>query len=612
MTSSSTLTPGPSRVRSAPAERFRALAVVTAVATVVLTGVGGLVRATGSGLGCLDEWPTCHGGWIAPLRYEAVIEYSHRALAGIVIVLLFALVVAARRWRRDAPVFFRLSVTGLAVVLGQALLGRNVVTSGLHAALVTAHLIAALALVTVTTTIAALAFTHGRPRADGPQARIARLAVATLVALVPLIVVGAYVREKGAGLAFRDWPLMNGTLLPSFDTPGAGLHFAHRLLALLVAGHLVGLALRARKDVRPAVRLFALGGVAAFFAQALVGAANVWTRLQPAAVVGHASLAFVTWSAFVALAVVARAADPPATSTGDEAPPRAPGVSDRVMAYVRLTKPRIITLLLITTVPAMVLAAHGVPSLWLVAATLVGGMLTAGSANAFNQYLERDIDEKMQRTRSRPLPSHDVAATPALVFAIGIGVAGFFWLWSVVNLLSAILALAAIAFYVIVYTVLLKRSTPQNIVIGGAAGAAPVLIGWAAVTNTVGAPAWVMFAIVFLWTPPHFWALAMRYRDDYRAAGVPMLPVVRGDATTTLQILLYSVVLVVATLLLSPVAGLGLVYATAAVLLGAGFLYRAAKLRSEPTGEMAFGLFKYSVTYLALLFAAIAVDRLVW
>ena len=607
--------------------RFRRLAVVTALATLALTAVGGLVRATGSGLGCLDEWPKCRGGWIAPLEYEAVIEYSHRLLAGIVVLLLVALVIAARRWIRDESMFFRLALGGLGVVVAQALLGALVVATELHAALVTAHLLMALALVTVTTTIAARAFTVGRPKADGSQAKIARLAYGALGGLLPLFVVGAYVREKGAGLAFDDWPLMNGTVLPSFDAPGAALHFAHRLLALLVAGHLIGLALRARRDVRPPVRVYALAGLAAFVAQALVGAANVWTELSPAAVVGHATLAFVTWASFVALVVFARAARPARAAAGDvtHAPPaaergpragesdaRVPGLSDRVMAYVHLTKPRIITLLLITTVPAMVLAAKGLPSLWLIVATLIGGMLTAGSANAFNQYLERDIDEQMQRTKSRPLPSHAVAATPALVFAIAIGVIGFVWLWSVVNLLSAILAVSAIAFYVVVYTLLLKRNTPQNIVIGGAAGAAPVLIGWAAVTNTVGAPAWVMFAIVFLWTPPHFWALAMRYRDDYAKAGVPMLPVVRGDRSTTLQILVYSVVLVASTLVLQVVGGLGLVYAVAAVVLGVGFLYRAVKLRSEPTGPMAFGLFKYSVTYLALLFAAIAVDRLMW
>ena len=593
--------------------RFRRLAVTTALATLALTGVGGLVRATGSGLGCLDEWPKCRGGWIAPLEYTAVIEYSHRFLAGVVIVLLAALVIAARRWTGSEPAYSRLAIAGLGTVVAQALLGAAVVFNELHGALVTAHLLVALALVTVTTGLASMTFTSGRPAADGSQAKIARLAVASLGALLPLLVVGALVREKGAGLAFHGWPLMDGKLLPSLDAPGAGLQFAHRLLALLVAGHLVGVAMRARRDARPAVRWYALGGVAAFFAQALVGAANVWTRLAPAAVVGHATLAFVTWACFVALAVMARAGRPVGTSAaGDDPPPRAPGVTDRVMAYVRLTKPRIITLLLITTVPAMVLAARGVPSLWLIVATLIGGMLTAGSANAFNQYLERDIDQQMQRTRSRPLPSHAVAATPALVFAVAIGLIGFVWLWSAVNLLSAILALSAIAFYVIVYTLLLKRNTPQNIVIGGAAGAAPVLIGWAAVTNTVGAPAWVMFAIVFLWTPPHFWALAMRYRDDYAKAGVPMLPVVRGEGTVTFQILLYSIVLVASTLVLQVVGGLGLVYAVAAVALGVGFLYRAARLRTEPTGQMAFGLFKYSVTYLALLFAAIAVDRLMW
>jgi heme o synthase len=284
----------------------------------------------------------------------------------------------------------------------------------------------------------------------------------------------------------------------------------------------------------------------------------------------------------------------------------------RALAYVRLTKPRIITLLLITTVPAMVLAQRGMPPLWLIGATLLGGVLTAGSANAFNQYLERDIDQKMRRTSSRPLPSHDVPPTGALVFAILIGTIGVVWLWTVVNPLSALLAAGAIAFYVVVYTVLLKRSTPQNIVIGGAAGAAPVLIGWAAVTGSVEAPAWIMFAIVFLWTPPHFWALAMHYRDDYAAAEVPMLPVVRGDAATTLQILLYAVVLVAVTLVLSPVGGLGVVYAAAAALLGGWFVYRAIRLRMDPSGQAAMRMFRYSISYLGLLFAAIAVDRLVW
>ncbi len=301
-----------------------------------------------------------------------------------------------------------------------------------------------------------------------------------------------------------------------------------------------------------------------------------------------------------------------AQSAGGSAPPIRAKPFASVRAYANLTKPRIIILLLVTTVPAMVLAQRGMPPLWLIGATLLGGMMTAGSANALNQYLERDIDEKMKRTRKRPLPSHSVKPERALVFAIALGIAGFVWLTVVVNLLSAILAVSAIAFYVLVYTLLLKRSTPQNIVIGGAAGAVPVLVGWAAVTGTIEAPAWVMFAIIFLWTPPHFWALAMRYRDDYAAAGVPMLPVVRGDDATTLQIFLYAVVLVVSTLVLSPVGGLGVLYAVSAAALGGGFIYRAVRLRLAPSAASAVKLFRYSITYLGLLFAAIAVDRLVW
>jgi protoheme IX farnesyltransferase len=358
--------------------------------------------------------------------------------------------------------------------------------------------------------------------------------------------------------------------------------------------------------------MFAFTGISLFVAQAVLGAANVWTKLNPIAVVGHASLPFVTWSAFVALVVISRRGREPAPPAGDVGSVTRSAFAGRVLAFVALTKPRIVMLLLVTTIPAMVLAAQGLPSVWLMVATLVGGMLTSGSANALNQYLERDIDEKMRRTRSRPLPSHSVGPGAALIFAIVLGVAGFVWLATLVNVLSGLLAVAAIVFYVGVYTLLLKRTTPQNIVIGGAAGAVPVLVGWAAVTGTVEAPAWVMFLIIFLWTPPHFWALAMRYRDDYAAAGVPMLPVVRGDNAVTAQILAYALVLVAATLFLSPVGGLGALYALSAALLGGGFIYRAVQLRWEPNGETALKLFRYSVSYLGLLFAAIAVDRLVW
>ncbi|MBA3552078.1 MAG: protoheme IX farnesyltransferase [Actinobacteria bacterium] len=277
-------------------------------------------------------------------------------------------------------------------------------------------------------------------------------------------------------------------------------------------------------------------------------------------------------------------------------------------AYLRLTKPRIIELLLITTVPAMVLADRGLPRPWLVAATLLGGTLSAGGANAINQFLDRDIDEVMRRTRRRPLPTHLIEPSSALAFGILLGVAGFVFLAVTVNLLSAALATAGLLFYVFVYTMWLKRTSPQNIVIGGAAGAVPVLVGWAAVTGRVGLPALVLFGIVFLWTPPHFWALALRYRDDYASAGVPMLPVVAGKEATLRQMLGYTFALVAASLALYAVTDLGTVYLIAAVALGAGFVLQVIVLRRDGSAGAAMRLFRYSITYLTLLFAAVGVD----
>jgi protoheme IX farnesyltransferase len=277
-------------------------------------------------------------------------------------------------------------------------------------------------------------------------------------------------------------------------------------------------------------------------------------------------------------------------------------------AYFRLTKPRIVVLLLITTVPAMMLAERGIPSTGLMLATLVGGAIAAGSANAINCYLDRDIDEMMRRTRNRPLPAHQIEPTSALAFGYVLGAISFFFLSVTVNVLAASLALSAIAFYVFVYTMWLKRSSVQNIVIGGAAGAVPVLVGWAAVTGGVGLSAWILFAIVFVWTPPHFWALAMRYSGDYAAAGIPMLPVVRGPDETRRQILLYSVLLFGTSLLLVPVASMGAIYAASAAALGGWFVWRALRLWRGTSRAESMRLFRFSIVYLGLLFAAVAAD----
>jgi heme o synthase len=286
-------------------------------------------------------------------------------------------------------------------------------------------------------------------------------------------------------------------------------------------------------------------------------------------------------------------------------------VASTVRAYVLLTKPRVIELLLVTTLPAMVLAAGRLPSLSLMGAVLVGGTLAAGGANTINCWIERDRDRVMLRTRHRPLPSGRIEPTRALAFGVVIEVAAFLWLWATVNILAAALAVSAMLFYVFVYTIWLKPRSPQNIVIGGAAGAVPVLVGWAAVTGRLDAPAWVLFAIVFCWTPPHFWALSLRYQDDYAAAGIPMLPVVSGITRAARQIVFYSILVVVITLVLFLFETMGIVYFVAAVGLGAAFVWQALSLRRDVNPQRAMRLFTFSNTYLALLFAAIAVDTLV-
>ena len=283
-----------------------------------------------------------------------------------------------------------------------------------------------------------------------------------------------------------------------------------------------------------------------------------------------------------------------------------------VRAYVALTKPRIIELLLVTTVPTMVLAAHGRPRIGVVAATLVGGTLAAGSANALNCYLDRDIDVVMRRTERRPLATATVSPREALGFGLALAVASLALLAATVNALTAALTLAAILFYVVGYTVLLKRTTPSNIVWGGAAGCMPVLIGWAAVTGRLAAAPLVLFGVVFFWTPPHFWALALRFRDDYARAGVPMLPVVASAGTVAGRIVAYSWVMVAVSLLLWPVAPTGLLYPVAAVMLGGLFLREAYRLRAAVNIDRAqpMRLFRFSISYLTLLFLAVAVDTL--
>jgi protoheme IX farnesyltransferase len=598
--------------------RFAKLAIAAALATYVLIVVGGLVRATDSGLGCPD-WPLCFGGWVPPLELHAWIEHSHRLVAALAVgplVAAVALFTIFTPRRRDRPMLIAAVLAGVLVVV-QAWLGGQVVIQQLQAELVTAHLAMALTVLALTIAIAdrAVNGTLPRPAAGSPI----RLVAWTGAAVFAQMLLGSWVTGSGAGLAFSDFPLMNGTLLPNIVVDQQVVQLAHRALAVIVAVLVLWTAQHLRRATANAgTRRLATVAVGLVAVQLALGAANIWSRLSALFVVPHLAVGAALWATTVLLYFATRrlpvaeaTARGSLATTSASREPGASGIGDSLRAYVALTKPRIIELLLVTTIPTMVLAQRGVPSVWLMAAVMIGGSIAAGGANAINMYLDRDIDDVMRRTRNRPLPRHAVTPSRALAFGVILSVVSFAWLTLTVNLLSALLAASAIAFYVFVYTIWLKRTTPQNIVIGGAAGAVPVLVAWAAVTGTVQVPALVLFAIVFYWTPPHFWALALRYQGDYAAANVPMLPVVRGEAETARQIVLYTLVLVAVSLLLFPAARMGLIYLVSAVGLGIGFVWYALRvLRNASSGLAAIQLFRFSISYLTLLFAAVAADSL--
>ena len=649
----------PSRTIAPAVTRFQKTAVATVIATVLLVTVGVIVRATDSGMGCPD-WPLCYGQIIPPLDdYKAWWEWIHRTIAAVIGFLILGVAFFAWKDHRDRPSILWPSLAAVALVVFQAWLGRETVRMNNSGESVTAHLAAAMTLLGLLVYVTVRAFYPAKLPARGGSQRFTLLAVLAAATMFVLLLFGSNVTAQDAGLVFPDWPLMNGSLIPlqaGMDEQVRGLYEAHALhryvagIVLVIVWVTAFAAWRTQRDRRPVFWMACAMGLI-YPVQVVTGGLQVFTLLADWTQTLHVALSALLWGLSVALATTSYYASRLATPTLPGSPgqggdpiaddvttpgtgaiadmdavsPEAPaGVARaaRVRAYVALTKPRIIELLLITTIPAMVLATRDLPGMnlgeWLRLAfwTMLAGTLAAGSANAINQYLDRDIDLLMTRTRRRPLPAHDVTPENALVFGIVLGIISIGLMAYYVNLVSAFLTLLAIAFYVVVYTILLKRSTPQNIVIGGAAGALPPVIGWAAVTGSVEIPALFLFALVFYWTPPHFWALALRIRKDYEAARVPMLPVVKGVPETARQIGLYTILLVAISILFWPVAAMGPIYLASAVVLGAIFLWRAFVLwqqATSPDGSLAqaIRLYKFSITYLTLLFAAVAVDALV-
>ncbi|HET7264913.1 MAG TPA: heme o synthase [bacterium] len=624
---------------------FRAFSVTTAVAAYLLVLLGGLVRITGAGLACPD-WPLCHGRLVPPLDGLVLIEYGHRLLAASVSVLVLLTAALAFRVRRSVSGSGPLALAVLVLVAVQIVLGGLTVKLQLTPGLVATHLGVAMLFFGGLLVQAANALRPAGPAApDGFR----RLSLGAAAATFVMILIGGYVGSSGAALACPDLPFCRGPVVVPPDAPSQ-IHMLHRFWALVVAALVIWTAAAA---ARLRIRRLAVAANLALLCVALqiaAGVLNVATRLAPAVQGVHLGLAAALFATLVVLTALTRPAPERSPAGADRAVPpvRAPrpmptiaggSVDDfadaKVAAdalawtadepktplgraaatardYLALMKPRIILLLLITTITTMMVASpHHLPlaALFL---TVLGGTLAAGSANAFNMYVDRDIDAIMRRTCLRPVPAGRVRPSQAVVFGVVTGCLSMAVMALGVNLLAAALSTAGILFYVGVYTLWLKRSTPQNIVIGGAAGAVPPLVGWAAATGRIDAPAVALFAIVFLWTPPHFWALALGKADDYRAAGIPMLPVVRGDAETRRQIFIYSLVLSAATLALwVPLHALGLVYAVSAVALDAVFVGLAWAVLALRRPGLEMALFGYSILYLGLLFTAMVIDRLI-
>ena len=616
--------------------RYQKLATATVVATLLLVTIGVIVRATESGMGCPD-WPLCHGQLIPALDdYHAWLEWIHRTVAAIIGFLILGLAVVAFLDHRDRRSLLWGSVVAVILVGFQAWLGRETVMLNNSGPSVTAHLASAMALEGVLAFLLVRSFFPARFQGRGASQLFTLLAALGAASTYALLLFGSNVTATDQALVYPDWPLMGGTFFPPLIAATTA-QVLHRWVAVVVGLIVAAVWIAAWRTQRQHRAVFWLATIAAVLypIQAVIGGLQVLTQLSEWTQTLHVALGALIWGAMAGLvftayytarsAGVVASAGPGGDGERSEAPAGGAGATslrDTISAYVALTKPRIIELLLITTVPTMVLASRQVPGMaigefgWLVVWTLVAGSLAAGSANAINCYLDRDIDLLMTRTRRRPLPANRVEPENALVFGLLLGAISLIVMAWFVNLVAAFLTLLAIAFYVLVYTILLKRTTPQNIVIGGAAGALPPVIGWAAITGGVSVSALVLFFLVFYWTPPHFWALALRIKRDYEAARVPMLPVVRGVPETTRQIGLYSILLVAISLVFFAVARMGLIYLVTAVVLGAVFLWQAYRLWRVGTSEEhstagAIRLYKFSITYLTVLFVAIAVDAII-
>jgi protoheme IX farnesyltransferase len=613
-----------------PSTRFQKLALFTAIVTFALVVLGGIVRVTGSGLGCPD-WPLCYGQPLPSPQIEAILEMAHRYVAALVTLLVIVVAVTAWRGYRQNKWIFRPAMIGVGVIFFQIILGAITVLLKNHPLTVVAHFGAALTMLACATIVATVARLPLDAVSAG-QTRLRKWALLSVLFVAGLLFFGALVTGTSSALGcLTDWPLCRGALIPNSTALETYINWFHRFFALITGIVLAYTTLVAwrSKDKQHSAWITAALLLSFFIMQAVIGGAVVLSQIHLVWRGFHLAMAAATWTASIVLVVLAlrsgetQAADsrqPDAHSRSSGRSAGAPAVSETPLtrkqiigAYVKLSKPWVIVLLLVTTFAAMLIAQKGLPPLPLVFFTLVGGALSAAGASAINSYIDRDIDGFMSRTKNRPVVTRRIAADNALAYGIAVGVAAFVILTWAANLLAAVLSMIGLLYYVFVYTGYLKRSTPHNIVIGGVAGAIPPLVGYAAVTGTVDVLALFLFLVIFYWTPPHTWALGLLIRTDYERVNIPMLPVVAGDTETRKQILLYTLQMIAVTLLLFAFQMMGWIYFVAALLLNAMFLARALKLWRLPDTDKALAkrLYKFSQSYLALLFLAMVLDKII-
>lgn len=593
---------------------FRNLILAATIAFFIVIVLGGVVRVNGVDSACPD-YPACFGRLTPPAEPSALPDYLHRAITVVAGGLLMAAAILAKRWFPARKEIKKTLLVSIGLLVLQIILGWFISQVGLPdgGAFASAlHLGVSLLIFGLVVLLAVKAFylsqSPGRSLQLGIGSAFGRHSLFTIGLVFALLISGVILSRVHLSNSCINWMFCDGAVIPR-DAIG-WLSLIHRLTVLSAGISLAALLVRAWRSQRTQTVVIVATTAAAvlFFAQALLGAKLV--QGFPAYLVGlHQATAMAAWAALV---VQITAVGLAGRSTADEATEAAQikGRKGMWRDLLLLTKPIVVALLLVTTFAGMVIGAQALPSFSLAFWTLLAGFMAAGGSGAINQYIDRDDDIRMQRTQKRPIPSGRLTPGEGLAFGVGLALTSFYLMVAFVNFLAALLSLAGIIYYVLLYSIFLKKTTVQNIVIGGGAGAIPPLVGWAAATGSLNIPSLFLFAVVFMWTPPHFWALALVRRNDYARAGVPMLPVVRGEAATRSQIFLYTVELVGLTLLL-PLFGLGgSIYLIGAGFLGVWLLMAAWKVWKQGGNKLAWKMYRYSSMYLAFLFVVLMVDAL--